>query len=138
MRLAYRADYRPPIPSLPVRLYSSVTDRYTEPMLAILDTGSDASMVPLRYLLSIGAEETAPGWLITITGSRQAVALYFVDIQLEREIAPGLRVIADEEGEDIVLGRDFLNRFPLLLDGPIRQVIIPDPATVEQLRALPF
>ncbi len=138
MRLAYRSDYRPPVPALPVRLYSSVTDRHTEPTLAIVDTGSDASIVPLRYLLAIGAEETAPGWLITVTGSRQAVALYFVDIQLEWEVAPGLRVIADEEGEDIVLGRDFLNRFPLLLDGPIRQVIIPDPATVEQLRALAF
>ena len=134
MKFSYRTDYRPPVPALPVRLYSPVTDRHTGSALAIVDTGSDATMVPLRYLLAIGAEETAPGWLVTVIGNRQAVALYFVDIQLEQDIAPGMRVIADEEGEDIVLGRDFLNRFPLFLDGPFRQVTILDDTTVRRLR----
>lgn len=136
MKLAYRTDYYPPIPALSVRLYSPVTDRHIGPMIAILDTGSDASIVPLRYLYGIGAEETAPGWLITVTGERQAVALYFVDIHLEHEVAPGMRVIADDNGEDVILGRDFLNRFPLLLDGPIGRVTVLDDAVVERLRAM--
>lgn len=134
MRLSYRTDYRPPVPAIPVRLYSPVTEKYAGPELAIVDTGSDATMVPLRYLLAIGAEETAPGWLVTVTGNRQPVALYFVDIQCAQDVAPGLRVVADETGEDIVLGRDFLNRFALLLDGPFRQVTVLDDVTVRRLR----
>jgi hypothetical protein len=92
-------------------------------------------MVPLRYLLAIGAEETAPGWLVTVTGERQVVALYFVDIHLERDVAPGVRVVADEAGEDIILGRDFLNRFSLFLGGPRAQLTVPDAATVRRLRS---
>lgn len=136
MKFAYRTDYRPPVPALRVRLYSPVTDKFTDEELAIMDTGSDATMVPLHFLRTIAAEETAPGWLITITGERQAVALYFVDIQLDEAVAPGLRVIADEEGQDIVLGRDFLNRFPIFLDGPQRQVTTLDSASANQLRVL--
>ncbi len=92
-------------------------------------------MAPLRCLLAIGAEETAPGWLVTVTGERQVVALYFVDIHLEHDVAPGVRVVADEAGEDIILGRDFLNRFSLFLDGPLTQLIVADVATVRRLRS---
>jgi len=91
-------------------------------------------MVPLRYLTAIGAQETTPGWLVTVTGQRQAVALYFVDIYLEQEVAPGMRVIGDETGVDIILGRDFLNRFALFLDGPLQQLTVPDPAALRRLR----
>lgn len=134
MKFSYRMDYRPPIPALAVRLYSPVTDSFTDSAMAILDTGSDATMAPLRYLLAIGAQETAPGWLVTVTGERQAVALYFVDIYLGQEVAPGVRVVADETGDDIILGRDFLNRFALFLDGPLRQLTVPDTATLRRLR----
>lgn len=136
MKLLYRTDFSPPIPVLPVRLYSPVTERSTDPVLGLVDTGSDATIVPLRYLLAIGAQETAPGWLVTVTGQRQPVALYFVDIYLEQEMAPGIRVIADESGHELILGRDFLNRFPLFLDGPMRQVIVPDAPTLRRLRAI--
>ncbi len=134
MKFSYRADYRPPIPALAFRLYSPVTDRFTDSALAIVDTGSDATIAPLRYLLTIGAQETAPGWLVTVTGQRQTVALYFVDIYLGQEVAPGIRVVADEIGDDIILGRDFLNRFALFLDGPLRQLAVPDAATLRRLR----
>jgi hypothetical protein len=134
MKFSYRTDFRPPIPALAVRLYSPVTDRFADPTLAVVDSGSDATMVPLRSLLAIGAKETAPGWLVTVTGERQAVALYYVDIYLEQEVAPGIRVVADEVGDDIILGRDFLNRFALFLDGPLRQLTVPDTATIRRLR----
>jgi predicted aspartyl protease len=134
MKTMYRADYRPPIPALAVRLYSPVTDRFADQAIAVIDTGSDATMVPLRYLTAIGAQETTPGWLVTVTGQRQAVALYFVDIYLEQEVAPGMRVIGDETGVDIILGRDFLNRFALFLDGPLQQLTVPDPAALRRLR----
>lgn len=134
MKSSYRRDFHPPIPALPIRLYSPITDTFTELALAIVDTGSDATMAPMRYLLAIGAPETAPGWLVTVTGERQAVALYFVDIYLGQEVAPDIRVVADETGDDIILGRDFLNRFALFLDGPLRQLAVPDAATLRRLR----
>lgn len=136
MKIAYRKDFRPPAPTLEIRLYAPITDRFVGPFSAIVDTGSDATIVPQDYLDDLGAEETAPGWLIGITGDRQAVALYFVDIYVGSLSSPGIRVIADRIGKDIVLGRDMLNRHPLFLDGPREETVLLEDAVVRRLRLI--
>jgi predicted aspartyl protease len=114
----YSRSVRPAMPALHVRLYSSDTDRTTELLLALVDTGADATIVPVRQLLEIGTEETAPGWLGGITGERTPVTLYFIDIRLDHMTIPGVRVIASATEEFTLLGRDVLNKLPLFLDGP--------------------
>lgn len=135
MRQSYNAHYHPPIPALEIRLYSSITDRFGEPLLAILDTGSDASLMPLEMLIRIGAEETAPGWLIGITGNRQPVSLFFVDVYIGNVAFPGIRVIGDEKSQDAILGRDILNKLPLFLDGIQQQTMVLDDTVVQRLRS---
>lgn len=135
MKQAYSSDYFPSIPLLTIRLYSSITEQFTGPLLAIVDSGSDATLVPLAHLRTIGAEETAPGWMVGITGHRQPVALYFVDIYIGEHAFPGIRVIADNAAQEIILGRDVLNKLPLLLDGPQQQTSLLDEATMKRLRS---
>jgi predicted aspartyl protease len=135
MKQTYNSDYHPPSPALDVRLYSAVTDQFNGPFSAILDTGSDATLVPLSCLRAIGAEETSPGWMIGITGDRQSVALYFVDIYLGQLAFPGIRVIGDKNAQEIILGRDVLNKLSLFLDGPQQQTLLPDAAMVRRLRS---
>jgi len=53
MKQSYNTSYYPPIPALEIRLYSSITDEFAGPFLAVLDTGSDATLVPLAPLLTI-------------------------------------------------------------------------------------
>ena len=131
----YSHRVRPAMPALHVRLYSSDTDRTTESLLALLDTGADATIVPVRQLLEIGAEETAPGWLRGITGERLPVALYFIDILLDHQTIPGVRVIASATEESILLGRDVLNKLPLFFDGPQQISEILDDETANRVRA---
>jgi hypothetical protein len=83
----------------------------------------------------VGAEETAPGWMVGITGHRQPVALYFVDIYIGELAFPGVRVIADKTAQEIILGRDVLNKLPLFLDGPQQQTTLLDDALVKRLRS---
>jgi len=135
MSEAYSRSARPAMPALHVRLYSSDTERSTESLPALVDTGADATIVPIRQLLEIGAEETAPGWLRGITGERLPVALYFIDIHLDHLAIPGVRVIASVTEEFILLGRDVLNKLPLLLDGPQQQTEVLDDVTANRLRA---
>ena len=111
----YSRHVRPAMPALHVKLYSSDTDRATEPLLALVDTGADATIAPVRQLPEIGAEETAPGWLRGITGERMPVALYFIDIHLDHMTIPGVRVIASATEEFTLLGRDVLNKLSLFL-----------------------
>ncbi len=51
-------------------------------------------------------------------GEDRLVLLYMVDIQLGEIVFPGIDVIGDERGDGIILGRNFINRLRLLLDGP--------------------
>lgn len=135
MKLVYNTTYFPPIPVLSIRLYSFITDQFAGPFLSIVDSGSDATLVPLTYLKAIGAEETAPGWMVGITGHRQPVSLYFVDIYLGEQAFSGIRVIADKTAQEIILGRDVLNKLPLFLDGPQQQTTFLDDASVRRLRS---
>lgn len=135
MKFAYDASYFPPIPVLSIRLYSPVTDRFVGPFQALVDSGSDATLVPLTHLQAIGAEESAPGWLIGITGHRQPVSLYFVDDYFDKQAFPGIRVMADKTASEVILGRDVLNKLPLFLDGPQQQTALLDDAIVKRLRS---
>ena len=134
MSEAYSRKYQPSMPALRIQLHSAEASRTTDSLIALVDTGADATIVPRRYLVEVGAQETAPGWLRGITGERRPVALYFVDIRLDRITFPGVRVVADDLAAEILLGRDILNKLPLFLDGPQQQTDLLDDATANRLR----
>lgn len=100
----------------------------------MVDTGSDASLVPLSRLIQLGAEETAPGWLISIIGERKLVSLFFVDVHIGDRILAGIRVIGEPDSTEVILGRDVLNHLPLFLDGPELLLSVPDEKDVVRLR----
>ncbi len=118
MTYPYNSAYNPPIPSLQV--YLSVPDRDTSvgPLDGIVDTGADGTMIPVTYLRQLTAKTVDDAWVRSHWGEWRQVVLYMVDIRVESITAPGLYVVGDEQGDEIVLGRNFLNRFQLLLDGP--------------------
>ena len=57
-------------------------------------------------------------WARSHWGERRRVILYLVDIRVGSLTLPGLEVVGDDLGNEILLGRDVLNRLRLLLDGP--------------------
>lgn len=122
------------MPTLTVRLYSPVSDTFSTSVEAIVDTGSDASLIPLGRLLELGAEETAPGWLVTITGERKPISLFFIDVYVGESALSGIRVIAGPDTNEVIIGRDVLNKLPLFLDGPESTLIIPGEKIVTRLR----
>ena len=129
-----KQSYHPPIPVLAIRLHSSSSAIFSEVITALVDTGSDASLIPLNQLIELQAEETAPGWLVSITGERKPVSLYFVDFYIGDQALPGIRVIADPDSEDVILGRDVLNKLSIFLDGPKTNLVIPDDKMINRLR----
>jgi len=58
-------------------------------------------------------------------GEDRAVQLFLVDIELGGLRLPGILVVGDEQGDEVVLGRNILNKLRLVLDGPASQTIIP-------------
>ena len=118
MRYPYDVSYRPPFPVAQVVLHNSEAGLYTIAEDALLDTGSDGSLVPIAYLQQIFAPALTDTRICSHWGEWRSVQLFVVDLELDGLILPGVFVVGDEQGDEIVLGRNVLNKLRLLLDGP--------------------
>ncbi|MEA3340324.1 MAG: retroviral-like aspartic protease family protein [Chloroflexota bacterium] len=114
----YDATYDPPIPACDVALTAPSTGRRVT-LTAIVDTGADGTIVPVHYLHRIGARRSIEATLRSQWGEPRTVFLYLVNLQVGELALPGIYVVGDELGDEIVLGRNVLNRLRLLLDGPV-------------------
>ncbi len=121
MKYAYAAAYQPPFPAAPIVLRNSEEGLRTEQVQALLDTGSDGSLVPIAYLEEILAPPLVDTHIRSHWGEWRAAQLFVVDIELGNLRLPGVFVVGDEQGSEIVLGRNVLNKLRVLLDGPVGQ-----------------
>lgn len=109
----YDTTYDPPIPVCNVTLIAPATDRRVK-LTAIVDTGADGTIVPIRYLEDIGARRAFEARLRSQWGEQRTVFLYVIDLQIGETALTGVYVVGDDLGDEVVLGRDVLNQ----LDGP--------------------
>lgn len=117
MKRAYNQAYLPAAPVLRVRFGNSETIRFTQPIDALVDSGADITIAPVKLMRRIGAVvngfQSARGqW-----GDAKTVKMYIVDAEVEGINFPGIWVLGDDGGEEVVLGRNLLNRMRILLDG---------------------
>jgi predicted aspartyl protease len=85
---------------------------------ALLDTGSDGSPVPIVFLRQIFAPALTDTRIRSHWGEWRPAQLFVVDVELDGLRLPGVFVVGDEQGDEIVLGRNVLNKLRLLLNGP--------------------
>jgi hypothetical protein len=113
----YDATYDPAAPICDVTLMVPATGRHAE-LSAIVDTGADGTIVPIRYPRRIGARRAFEANLRSQWGERRTVFLYLVDLTIGELTLNGVYVVGDELGDETVLGRNVPNRPRVLLDGP--------------------
>lgn len=133
MPTPYNRRYRPPFPTLQVILRTDQAQ--SDIHAALIDSGADGTLVPINLLEGLGAPESGDVILATHFGDTQRLARYLVDVQVENVFVPGIYVMADANGNEIILGRDVLNKIALFLDGPTQQTEVLDDATTSRLRA---
>ncbi len=117
MKYPYDASYQPPFPVAQIILYNSEEGLHTAPENALLDTGSDGSLVPIAYLRQIFAPAITDTRMRSHWGEWRSAQLFVVDLELDGLRLPDVFVVGDEQGDEIVLGRNVLNKLRLLLDG---------------------
>jgi predicted aspartyl protease len=117
-RFAYNHAYRPPIPSLQVSLGLPGHEPTLGPLSAIVDTGADATLVPLDYIKQIGAPRVDTGNLRSQWGERRPVFIYAIALQIGIHRFAAVWAVGDESSDEIVIGRNVLNQLRTLLDGP--------------------
>jgi predicted aspartyl protease len=120
----------PPAPILEIKLSPPREGMQTDSLVALIDTGADFTLVPLDWLLQIDAPEVRYAYLRGLWSEQRQATLYLVDLHFDSTVLPGIEVIGLEHDEDddqeIILGRNVLNKLILLLDGPSEQVDILD------------
>lgn len=128
MSFAYSPKYLPAAPVLPIRLSAPFSTRYSPPLRALIDTGADYSMAPIKPLIDCDAPPVRWAYMRGIWGERRQVMLYMVDMHIDDMVLPGIEIagVQNEESADIseeaILGRNVINQILLLLDGPNRQL----------------
>ena len=117
MRFPYAAHYQPPFPVLELRLHNEEQSRQTDLLLALIDTGADGTLVPISYLRQMLAPALTTRRLRSHWGEWRSVQLFALDFEIVGRRLVNVFVIGDEQGDEIVLGRNVLNRLRLSLDG---------------------
>jgi predicted aspartyl protease len=121
MPFEYERTFNPAFPQLSVRIHGMSSGKSSSEASALIDTGADATLIPLTKLQQIEADFAYPVRIASHWGEWRAVQVYRVDLEVAGEMLPAVDVVADDQGETVLLGRNLLNRLILLLDGPQSQ-----------------
>jgi predicted aspartyl protease len=122
----YSTEYLPAAPVVEIRLGAPGTETDSHFLEALVDTGADATIVPMAHLRQVGARKVDQAALRSQWGERRAVTLYAVALEINQYHFAAIRVVGDEIGDEVILGRNLLNRLRLLLDGPAGMVELLD------------
>ncbi len=113
----YSRDYVPAMPVVEVVLSRA---GHTEPTItatALVDSGSDATMIPVGLLTTLGARYVGQARLRGVLGDAQLINLYLVSLRIGAYQVQATQVIGNPETDEFILGRDVLNQLIVTLNG---------------------
>lgn len=119
MSITFDYDSTYPGPAFPVAEIAILGDgkERSGEKKALIDTGADATVIPLDILESIGARRIDTRVARNVDGSRYRVRLYAVSIVIGAFTLHGIDAVANESTAEIIIGRDVLNQLIVTLDG---------------------
>ena len=117
-RYRYNQQVSPPAPFIYVSLQTADGDKAISDLPAQLDTAADRTVVPLQLTEELGlvALDSMPA--IGFGGIVLNVPTFLMRLSLRGEDPVALEVFASRDEPHILLGRDILNRYRFVLDGP--------------------
>ncbi len=126
MSTAYDSNYFPPAPVLEIALAYPDESPVVGPLPALVDTGTDGTFIPMAYLEELEVAGDYQTFVYPAFGPARQVYIYTVDLIIDSYRLPAIEVVGDDEGAELILGRNVLNRLILLLDGPHAETRILD------------
>ncbi len=118
MQLSFEYDrhYWPPFPILEFTVIGAAQNKELA-VRGLIDSGSDATQIPLAVLQSIGARKIDDRWVRDAHGLRYPVATYAVQLRLGSLMLYGIEVIGRKGTDEVLVGRDVLNQLVVTLNG---------------------
>lgn len=121
----YDQSYSPSMPVIKVHLIAPESGRSGRSTMALIDSGSDSSMMPIDKLDEIEVLSVGTAVMSGIWGERRRVNTYLVTIQVGNYFIRGVRVAGVDADMDAILGRNVMNELRLVLNGPAGAVELP-------------
>ena len=118
MKVPYDSSYAPPAPRIEIRLGVPDEAFRSRPLTALVDTGADATIVPAQHIELLGVQIDNRKVLRSPWGERYPVNVYLLDVGIGDLRLPLIEIVADDRGDEIILGRNVVNRLVMVLDGP--------------------
>ena len=115
---AYSRAYSPPAPVIEVEAQSPGRAQPGRRLLALVDSGADATLIPIDVLEDVGARYVGDAVVRGLMGERHTVDVYLVNLTIGSHAIRAVRAIAAAEGAELILGRNTLNHLTITLNGP--------------------
>lgn len=116
----------PPTPSVLLNIAHPTEERATANLAAIVDTGADQTVLPAAWIANLEVPPWDEQLVAAFDGTPHVLTTHVVRLQV-RDFPPFEIIVVGAEGvENGVLGRDVLNRYKIVLDGPRQLLEISD------------
>lgn len=116
--------YNPAMPVSDITLLSLVTGAAAATLVAVVDTGADATMLPIDILVTAKALFFRSKRLFGVMGQGQQVDTYLTTVQIGPHTIHGIHAVAMPKGSEAIIGRDVLNELEIRLNGPAHELWI--------------
>ena len=124
IRYSYNQQIAPPAPFVHVTVRPPERGTAVSDLPALLDTAADITVIPARVaeeLQLIPLDEVPNGGF---DGRVSWVSTFLVQLALRQSTPKVIRVVASRDEPYVLLGRDVLNDYRAILDGPLLRLEI--------------
>ena len=121
----YDRSFNPSFPQVKVTLANINDPDLTLDTLALIDSGADATSVPVTLLRRLNAQAIDTQFARGYIGPSHPVDIFEIGLQIQPLNMAYLKVIQDIEGGKVLLGRDVINQLSITLNGLSSTVEIP-------------
>lgn len=118
IRYKYPTLVQPPAPFVNVTLRNPQTAAELRDVPAQLDTAADRTLLPNDVVRALNLAQMRTLVIGVAGGGIQTMTSYPVEIALHHLPAHTLEIVAHPNEKWVLLGRDFLNAYRIVLDGP--------------------
>ena len=113
----YNSAYSPAMPVVEVTLENVETGLQGEKIIAIVDSGADSCILPVKYLDAIGSEPIRKTRMVGVVGMAVRVEVHLLTLHLGTLTVYGVETVVDKQNGEAIIGRNVLNQLVVTLNG---------------------
>ena len=117
-RYRYNRQVSPPAPFVHVSVRAVAVNSAVAECPAQLDTAADLTVIPTRLVDELQLDQLGELSILGFGADLETLPTFLVQIQIRDLPSQLVEVLASHDEPYVLLGRDILNQFRIMLDGP--------------------